>query len=183
MAAVSSSPNFVPDRYGNPTGAIGVRDAYSHWTAAADVYFAGDFSTTFWSKYYTLVQWMRILDFANGPGSDNVLIALKSGSLYCVAVYTNSPSPPLTTTSPVAVPANVWVHVAFVLSGTNMRIYQNGTLVNTATSLPPTNVIRTYAYIGKSLWSSNPNINGDIDDLKIFNRAITAQEVLNDFQI
>jgi hypothetical protein len=184
-AATSPSPNFATDRYNNPTGAIGVRDENTYWAAAADVYFASEFSATFWSKIYTYVQWIRIFDFGNGAPSDSVLVHLNGDNTYGLVIFFNGTSTSSSRAwSPVAVPNAVWVHMALVLSGDNMLIYQNGTLVSSATSFtPPQYVDRTNAFIGKSEWTGDPFLNGDIDDLKIFGRAITAQEVLNDFGV
>jgi hypothetical protein len=178
MAAVSPSPNFVPDRYGNPTGAIGVRDAYTYWSLSADVYATGDFSMTFWTKIYQFREWSRIIDCGNGVSSDNMIVC-------------NAPTTLRISLSPGEVqfdslatfPISSWVHYAVVMNGTTVSIYQNGTFINSHANLPVlANVVRTKCFLGKSNWGDSA-LNGDLDDFKLFNRAINAQEVFNDFLI
>ena len=45
------------------------------------------------------------------------------------------------------------------------------------TSVVPSLGTRTYCYIGKSNWGGDPYLKGNIYDVKIYNRALTATEV------
>ena len=40
------------------------------------------------------------------------------------------------------------------------------------------NVKRNISYIGKSNWIADSNADADFDELKIFNRGLTKQEIL-----
>ena len=75
---------------------------------------------------------------------------------------------------------NQWYHVAFVLRNTNGYIYVNGIQVGTGSLFEPSNVTRMSNYIGKSNWG-DPNANAIYDDLKIYNGAMSAAEILNDY--
>ncbi len=73
-----------------------------------------------------------------------------------------------------------WQHVTFVLSLPNVFIYIDGQLAgnDTATDIPM-NVTRSVNYLGRSMWSSlDTDLNADLDELKIFNRALTNEEIL-----
>ncbi len=72
----SAQPTFVPDRNGQSTGAIAVRDMSTYWLAPAGVYFLGDFTFTVWAKMNSCQYHSRVFDFGNGPDSDNVLADL-----------------------------------------------------------------------------------------------------------
>jgi len=48
--------------------------------------------------------------------------------------------------------------------------------------LVPFNVTRVRNYIGKSSWSGDNYFHGDLDDLRIYNRALTEEEILSLFQ-
>ncbi len=74
---------------------------------------------------------------------------------------------------------NEWVHVAAVYDGSSMRLYQNGTLVG-QTSKSGNLTFRS----GLSCWiGGNPPAatsapwRGEIDDVRIYNRAVTEDEI------
>jgi hypothetical protein len=66
-----SSPQFVPDRFGNANGAIAIRGTTSTvWTAPAGVYFTGDFTFMIWFKAYAYSTWDVFFDFGQAvPGA------------------------------------------------------------------------------------------------------------------
>jgi hypothetical protein len=81
---------------------------------------------------------------------------------------------------------NVWRHVVWTLtyvsSGTTStwKIYVNGILKSTTSGYYPlTSVTRSNCYIGRSAWNSDGYYNGYIDDFRIYNRVLTAADVLN----
>lgn len=91
----------------------------------------------------------------------------------------NVQSPVATTT----INLNTWYHLAGVKDGTTLRLYINGVQVATSTGTftPP-----TYTQQPKfgTLWYNAPGnynygpLNGSLDELRIYNRALTPAEVL-----
>lgn len=77
--------------------------------------------------------------------------------------------------------AGQWQHVALSVSRTDLAIYVDGSLVATRT------IARTLAaadggvvYVGRSGWDSIPGFfAGDIDDLQIYDEALTPDQVLS----
>ena len=73
-------------------------------------------------------------------------------------------------------PTNQWVHIAAVYDGSKMRIYQNGVQVG---SMNKTGNITQSNY--NVLVGANPNNysvwNGKIDEVVIYQRALSATEV------
>jgi len=61
---------------------------------------------------------------------------------------------------------NTWVHFAASRSGSSIRLFRNGTLINTVTSSATIYTGTTNLYIGSSD-SGGLNFNGYIDDLRI----------------
>lgn len=45
----------------------------------------------------------------------------------------------------------------------------------------PLRVFRNSCYIGKSMWSQDPLVNADFDELKFYNRSLTDSEIFQDF--
>lgn len=82
-------------------------------------------------------------------------------------------------------PANVWKHVALVISGDTHTetLYADGVQVaqNTNITLKPSDVYDASkdvsGYIGKSFYSADPMIKGQVDDFRIYNRALSADEI------
>jgi Concanavalin A-like lectin/glucanases superfamily len=81
---------------------------------------------------------------------------------------------------PKAIEANVWTHLAFTYDGAYMRLYVNGALVSTKkeeTSPPeaPGNL-----KIGCSAWWWNQGFSGKIDEVRLYDRALSGGEIAAD---
>ena len=75
--------------------------------------------------------------------------------------------------------ADVYLHVVATIDGTTIRLYENGTLftTNSQTINPADN--NTNVYIGRD--PSSQYFPGDIPVAKLYNRALTAAEVKNNY--
>jgi hypothetical protein len=74
-----------------------------------------------------------------------------------------------------------WRHVAIVLSGGTGTLYIDGgsPTVNTSMTLRPADLgTIDYAFIGRSQFSVDPYFDGMIDEFRVYNRALSATEVL-----
>ncbi|MEK6874496.1 MAG: LamG domain-containing protein, partial [Nanoarchaeota archaeon] len=82
-----------------------------------------------------------------------------------------------------------WRHFAGTYNGTTMAFYINGQLVNTTTVNAAIGHSGTYqfligAYEGDSgLPNTLFHFNGSVDELKLFNRSLSASEVANEYQM
>ena len=78
-----------------------------------------------------------------------------------------------------ALPANTWTHVAATYDGSQLRFYVNGALVASAAAAG------SYAVNGSPLWMGGnavygEHLRGKLDDVRIYNRALTAAEIQRD---
>jgi len=83
--------------------------------------------------------------------------------------------------APTEVPTLKWTHVAVVLGPSGGILYFNGVPVgsNTSMTLRPANLGHTQNnYIGRSQFSDDPYLDGDIDELRIYDRALSPEEIL-----
>ncbi|MFA5797797.1 MAG: LamG-like jellyroll fold domain-containing protein, partial [Candidatus Woesearchaeota archaeon] len=70
-----------------------------------------------------------------------------------------------------------WQHMTITYGSSGAKIYQNGILVNSNSQIPNINLSATsYVYIG-SHGGSIRFINGTIDEVQIYNRSLSAEEV------
>jgi hypothetical protein len=69
-----------------------------------------------------------------------------------------------------------WHHLVATFDGANRRLYLDGVPQGTA-PLATNTVLNTYLFIGGPIQSVVAFFNGTIDELRIYNRALSAQEV------
>ncbi len=131
-------------------------------------------------------NWNRILDFGNNT-SNYMFLCVNPGSVNrSVRFAVNVNGTEQSVTSPAeALPDNTWTHVAATLTGTTARLYINGELVATNTSFtnePVQYGPTTQNWLGRSQWGDGDGyFNGSLDDLKIYNYALTTEEIAKEY--
>ncbi len=132
-----------------------------------------------WARWDAFNHWSRIIDFGNGEYQDNIVVCnqysvphfsfhlLKpSSTMYEVIKENSIPTTP------------AWAfYTASVDDAALMKIYRNDVLLNSKTGIVPAVIERTQQYIGKSNFIYNNYFKGAIGDLRIYNRALTDDEV------
>ena len=179
----SESIGFTQDRFNNRNGAIYMNPGY--YILPPGIYFNNRFSFLVWAKAFKLVLWSRFIDCGNGPKSDNIAIILSRNNTFdripCVQIYRGAVAQPIVT-AVNKLPLNTWFHFAVVYDGQNLMIYVNGNLEANSTSSAPLAVNRTNCYIGRSNWHDsvgNSDAYACYDDIMIYNRALSTNEVQN----
>jgi hypothetical protein len=177
-----STVSFVPDRFGNSQSALFLNSGYC--TVPPGVYFNSSFTITAWVYPKDLsYKYQRILDFSNGGSQNEVAFAYAVSSLqpYILIFYGTSGSTFKNSFSSTLINSSQWSHVAVVYDGSNLILYVNGVQSGGSTSdvSSPDNIVRSSCFIGRSSWVSDTITY--LDDLKIYQRALTAQEILADF--
>ncbi len=130
---------------------------------------------TVWFKLNSLRYNSRIIDFGDGV-SDNVVIGFDELTSHIVVMIFDE-SYKTEMISKTAINLNVWTYLAVVFHEGKAEIYLNGTCDSSGSLYIPRNVRRFSNFIGKSNWATNQNIHAYLDDLKIFNRALTSSEI------
>ncbi len=76
------------------------------------------------------------------------------------------------------VPLNTWTHLAFVNNGSQTLLYANGVLQGATNAIPLPRAYMGATYV-PSLGLCLDFMNGSVDELMCFNRALTATEISN----
>jgi parallel beta-helix repeat protein len=89
-----------------------------------------------------------------------------------LTAWTSGGSSLADTTAP---PANEWHHCAYTFDGTVHRLYLNGVLVDTSTTVP--NAARPGILRFGHTASWGEHFSGSLDDIRIYDRTLTAAEI------
>jgi len=86
-------------------------------------------------------------------------------------------------TSPETVPMNQWVFLAATYDGTTIKLYVNGVLKSLQTSPTPGDMPTSTGdiYIGRPEYSNHSYL-GMLDEVALWDRALTAQEIVQQYQ-
>jgi len=177
LALNSASSGYVE----MPSGVLSALSAATEMTISTWVYIT---STVQWQRIFDIGSSTNLTTNAQGDTTNHYmnLVPLDIGNNMAFSItasgldHQNS----VVSSANFTFPTNTWTHVALVLGGGTGEIYINGAVSNTNTiSLRPADLgTLGYAYIGKSWFTGDPFLNGQIDDFRIYSRALSAAEVL-----
>lgn len=177
--AVKNGPVIGPGYLGNAMIFDGVDDYVQFASSPSFDISSGVVSVSLWTK---LTYLPADLPSAYGPlfdsETDNYVLYEDRGN--------NQLRFKVTTTSGAARPGinaadlktGEWLHVVGVYDGTNAKIYMNGILKG---SLAVSGTVKTgqVAMLGKSGTSTPSYFKGAIDNVQVFNKALTYQEIVD----
>jgi hypothetical protein len=134
----------------------------------------------------TLEAWVRPTALS---GWRTVILKERANGLaYSLYAHDGAPRPAatvnlggsdLSTPGSTALPLNTWTHLATTFDGTTLRLFVNGIQVGAVPftgSIIPTTGVLTIG--GNSIWGEY--FAGQIDEVRIYNRALTAGEIQTD---
>ena len=179
---IVSNAQFVADRLDNSDSAIYFNLGYA--TAPPGIYFdcTVGYTIMMWIKVVNLGYFPRILEFTTNAGDNIVSIFFNDVSGYIISsTYNNGVwSPYAQTANPITV--GVWTHLATTVNSNTNNIYFNGVQVGTVGGGVCTGVQRTLCRVAHS-GGGEPCLNGMLDELKIFNRILTAHEIATEMNL
>lgn len=140
-----------------------------------------DFTLSIWVRPDAVPNWTRIVDF--GSGTDRYLFLTPRNSLtgrlrYAITAGGNGAEQWIDGAGPL--PTGVWTHIAVTLAGAVGTLYVNGAPVgsNPAMTLRPADLGRTTNnWLGRSQFGGDPYFDGAIDEFRLVDRALSADEV------
>lgn len=178
---VNDSVNLDRDRYDKSSSSLKLNGDF--YGLPPDVYFAGDFTFTAWiyiDSFYDASANDRLIDCANGKLIDNVAISYNVDSHFPMVYFSINRTLTNTGVASVQISDGSWTHIAVTLAGTNASVYLDGSMAGSwITSVVPRNVVRSSCYFGKSNFDYDYYSYAKFDEIKIYNRALSANEIWN----
>lgn len=142
-------------------------------------YHAGDMEAmtfTAWVKGSSTTAWQRIFDFGNGE-DEYLFLTPTNGSAMRFEIKKNGTIQGLNATTTLG--TGTWKHVAVTIGPNEVTIYIDGVKNASTTSitLRPSDIVPAISYLGRSQFVADPAFKGMMSDVRIYNYALTADEV------
>ncbi|MCR6478159.1 alginate lyase family protein [Variovorax sp. ZS18.2.2] len=124
--------------------------------------------------------WSRVFDFGSGPRRYMMLTPRSNAGAvrYAISTVHGYNEQVINGTAPL--PTGRWVHVAVTLSGTLGTLYVDGAVVgtNAQMTLAPFDLGETTQnWLGRSQFSNDPDLQGRVDDLRLYSGALGPTEI------
>jgi hypothetical protein len=161
----------VADRNGNPYKAININNTGSNATIPGLPYSNTPRAVTAWVKINTMSPYNYNMVYAYGTGGFGTANGASISATQLEHLGYNNNHIGLSVSQ-----IDVWYHLTFTYDGTSSRIYKNGVLISTTTkswgTVNNNDLFKLGTGVGNELW-----FNGAIDDLKIYDMAISDEQV------
>lgn len=181
-----NGPALTADRFGNPNAAYsfdGVNDYIALPTSGLQ---NNEYSYSAWMSLGSVPgtnQYFCVMQIGSAAGNDQLVLignAAIHGNVGLSCGSWGVSGNPYSLSEQVAPTASIWRHVVFTRNSTEITLYVNGVA---AGSLPVPNDDASYgssplATIGSRL-AFNQYFHGIIDDVRIYDRVLSATEVAN----
>ena len=153
-------------------------DGSDDYVDVNDFQLGGEITVEGWVYPTAHQNWQRMIDFGNGEYADNIILAASNGTTGKPAFDVYIGGTVYTATSPDAISLNSWHFLVGVLGGGRVKLYVDNVLKgDVAGPSGLNNLIRTNNYIGRSNWSADAFFKGLIDEVRIYNRALSESEI------
>ena len=169
--------NLTDDRFNNPGSAYQFSDS-TYIELPSNVYIYGNFSIALWVNVMEFSTWGRIIEFGSGQWTNNVAISssFENTDKPCLSMCNSNICNNIVSKS--SMEPNRWVFLCITLKNSHVEFYNNGKLwLRSLNGVIPKPELRTMCYIGKSSWDNNLNKNVLIDDIRVYNRVLSEEEI------
>jgi hypothetical protein len=141
---------------------------------------ASDFTIGVWVYWNAAVNNSRIFDFGTSDIAYMALIPRDAGGKLRFTATRSHYFGEQNIISSSALPTGRWVHVAVKLTGSVGKLYVDGVQVGEGSGIvvTPFQLGRTpNAWLGRSQYSADPSFNGLLQDLRIYNGALSNAQI------
>src|SRR5262245_21828050 len=176
---------------------FGSTNGYADLPIGATVAALQNFTVEAWVTVDQQATWARIFDFgtdasscmflaaqSDGPSGAGPMFVMTKVSKQLLTGPPVSPHPPASYFLPVGTETHIAVSIDY--AGNFAALYINGVLVASSAHISYRGVdlgSTTHNYLGRSQYPQDPYFKGSIDELRIYDEALTPVEVLRSFQL
>ncbi len=175
---LEDGPTVVDGKFGQALAFEGSRVAIPASDSLTADLFQGSFTLSAWiNPKRTGNTWQQIFrSMIADDTSNDTLFINNDGRLSWRGRIGGDWAGGMCETAPDVVPADQWTHIAVTGDGTNFRIYVNGALSQESAFQTTDGTNATYYIGGDPTWIGE-SYAGMIDDVRIYNVALTAEEI------
>ncbi len=177
-ATVAGPAAFVAGRVGN---AVDFNAAGQYVSLPAGILgTASEFTVALWVHLDTIGTWSRVFDFGTGTTIYMFLTPRSDAGTARFAITTGGSGKQERINAPAPLPVGTWTHVAVTISAGTGILYLNRIEVarTTGMMLTPAGLgSTTQNWIGRSQYSADPYLDGKVDDLRLYTRALSPAEL------
>jgi alpha-tubulin suppressor-like RCC1 family protein len=138
------------------------------------------FTVSTWVYFEDTMIYGRIIDFGNGQAQNNIVLTRHTTTNKIhIEIQNGSTNYNVQTMNDVIV-NNTWMHVVWTISKTpEWKLYINGVQqeLNSINFAYPQSEAYNNCYIARSNWDGHGYFKGKMDDFRIYDRALIADEV------
>lgn len=139
-----------------------------------------------WVRWATMSNWQRVFDFGNNE-EQYMFYTPSNGSQMRFVMKNGGDEQILTNSKKLS--ASIWHHIAITLKPiedgkVQAILYVDGENVAESNefTIKPSDIKPSLCFIGRSMFNSDPYFNGRLDDFRIYNYALSAEEIANMMQ-
>jgi hypothetical protein len=135
----------------------------------------------FWVRVRTARMWARVFDFGSSTNLNMYFTPQSNvGAMPWFAITMGGINGEQRVEGTTAIAVGVWTHVAIVLGTGGGTLYLNAVAsgTNATMALRPVDLGATANnWLGRSEYTTDPYFDGQLDELRIYNRALTAADI------
>ncbi len=138
---------------------------------------SSDFTFAAWVLWNGGGNWQRVFDL--GLDTTHYLFLTPSSSAGTLRFGIRDGGSDQQLNHTTALPTGTWTHVAVTIAGNTGKLFVNGSLVatNTSMSINPSDVGTKWNWLGRSQFSADPYFNGTLDDVLFLPVALSDAKI------
>lgn len=134
-----------------------------------------EMTISLWAYWQSSTSWQRIFDFGNG--TEQYMFLTPSNGSEMRLVFKNGGDEQILSASKL--PIRKLTHLAITMDADSVKLYLNGKLAASTASISirPSDFAPVMNYIGRSQYAADPYFRGYMDDFRVYNYALDANEI------
>lgn len=174
--AFNGTPAFVADSKSGTKVLRLTGSANQYIQLPYEIANSDELTVAMWVKMRSTNSWERLFDF--GYDTDHYMfLTPNNGSKMRFAIKNGGDEQTVDCSSKL--PLQKWRHVAVTIGRDKTVVYIDGVEagMSTGITIKPSDLCPVLNYIGRSQYKADPYLTADLDDVRIYNYAVSADEV------